>query len=147
MESSLISKVQEIYEGYIADTLRLEAERKPADGLLGFGRNPAHDPCHELFSDRLQKALKSAEGAITSDVVSELLHFMYKAPLENQNNKLAYWMLIAVHAHTKDMICFLNQEDAAALLLLYNELYPKRSRLPVQKEIAALLSVNKGKKS
>ncbi len=148
MESSLFGEVREIYEGYIADTMRLEAERKPGDGLLGFGRNPAHDPCHDIFSDKLQKALKSAEGgALTSGDAAELLLYMYNAPLKNQNNKLAYWMLIAVQAHTREVICFLSSEDAAALSVKYNEMFPKRTRLPVQNELAALLKVQAGVKT
>ena len=147
MESGLISKIREIYDGYIADTLRLEAERKPGDGLLGFGRSPAHDPCHDLFSDRLQMALKSAEDGVLPAEAAELLRLIYNAPVENENNKLAYWMLIAVQAHTKDSIRFLTKEDAAALLVQYNEMYPKRTRLPVQKEIAALLNVQAGGKT
>ena len=141
----LLHEIRRIYNEYLAETIRLETAHKPTEGLMGFGRGPGSDVCHDQFSDRLEKAL----GDITADGPSSqeafaALRFVYDAPMANKNNQLAYWMLQAVHALTGQLIGFLSPEDAAVLWTQYKELYPRATRLPAQKKIAALLQAKAG---
>jgi hypothetical protein len=69
---------------------------------------------------------------------------MFDMPLKHEDNKLAYWMLMAVHALTAPLVPLLSPEDAAGLSSLYTQAYPKSVRLPAQKKVAALLKAQSG---
>lgn len=138
-------EIRTIYDNYLSDTIHLEETRKPTDGLFGFGKRADSDPCHDRFSDRLEQALKNL--SITdpsSETAYEVLRFVYGAPQEYKENKLAYWMLQAVHGQTDELIRFLSNEDAAKLSVWYNNAYPKRVLLPVQKTVAEHLQAQAG---
>jgi hypothetical protein len=140
-----LAEIRRIYTDYLSDTTRLQAAQKPTDGLLGFGRRPDSDPCHDRFSMRLDETMASfAAGTPSTQEASEVLRYMFEAPLPHKGNTLVYLMLAAVHALAEKMICYLSQEDAAALSARYEAAYPKADRLPAQKKIASLLKVQAG---
>ena len=146
MEDKLLpQEIKTIYDDYLSDTIRLEATRKPTDGLMGFGNRADYDPCHERFSDRLLQAVNNlAATEPSSETAFAVLRFVYDAPQEHKDNKLAYWMLQAVHGLTDGLIKYLSPEDAAELATWYSDVYPKHVRLPVQKTIAAHLQAQAG---
>ncbi len=140
-----IREIKRIYADYLAETVRMQATRKASEGLLGFSGAPGNSPTHDLFSNRLEETLQTLAAHLpSSQEASEVLRFIYDAPLGNKDNKLAYWMLQAVHALTDKLIDFLSQEDAAALVAGYKEAYPKSLRLPAQKKIIELLQLQAG---
>jgi hypothetical protein len=47
---------------------------------------------------------EAAESGVPAEDAAELLRYIYRAPLENAENRLAYWMLIAVHGHTEGLV-------------------------------------------
>ncbi len=147
MENTQLSpEIRQIYEDYLGDTIRLEDERKPTDGLFGFGKRSDFDPCHDRFTERLEQAVNDiAAGKPSSEVAYSVLHFVFEAPIVNNDNRQAYWMLLAVHGLTDKLISFLSPEDAADLTAWYSQAYPKHVRLPVQKTIAAHLQAQAGK--
>lgn len=148
MENSLLEDIKRIYEGYLADTVRLEKNRSLSDGLMGFGKRLDFDPCHDAFAEQIEKRLiEEAAKSPSSKEILEVLRLIYKAPSENKSNILAYWMLIAVQKHTESLVRFLTTEDALTLSCLYAEIYPKSTMLPVQKEIAELLQMQSGNKN
>ncbi len=138
-------EIRQIYDDYLSDTIRLDATRKPTEGLLGFGSGPGSDVCHDRFSQRLEQTLNDiAAKEPSSKEASAILRFVYEAPTEYRDNKLGYWMLQAVHVLTDKLICFLSPEDAAELTQWYADTYPKSARLPVQNEIFAHLKEQAG---
>lgn len=140
-----IREIRRIYAEYLAETVRMEAEKKITDGLLGFGKGLGSAPTHDLFSDRLDQALVSlAANSPASQEALEVLRFIYDAPKTHQDNALAYWMLMAVHALTDKLIVFLSQENAAALAAAYQDAFPRAERLPAQNKIAELLRKQAG---
>ena len=140
-----MNELRRVYDEYLSDAARLSSTYKPTDGLLGFGRGPGSDPCHDRFQERLERALAvTAEAAPPSSVVAEVLSFIYEAPLRHQNNTMVSLMLKAVHTLTEPLVTLLSQEDAATLWTRYDEAYPRAERLPVQKKIAALLRERAG---
>jgi hypothetical protein len=137
--------VRALYEAYLGETERLEREKKPGDGLLGFGSGPKNDKCHGEFADAVFAALdKAAESGVPAEDAAELLRYIYRAPLENAENRLAYWMLIAVHGHTEGLVERLSPSVAAELLAMYESAYPRRERLPVQKRAVSALKARAG---
>lgn len=146
MESNLLVCIKSIYEGYLADTIRLEKNRSLSDGLMGFGKRLDFDACHDAFAEQIEKCIR--EGAAkspSSTEVFELLDFMFKVPQENRSNKLAYWMLLAIQKHGEVLFPFLKLEEAEKLFKLYSEIYPRNTMLPVQKEIIKALQTQSGK--
>lgn len=144
-ERTLPPEIARIYGAYFDELKRLAAERKPGDGLLGFGKRPDSDPCHNRFAGELEEALDAvAAGAPSSGTVRTVLRYIYEGPLVHADNALAYWMLLAVHGLTDRLIPCLTLEDAAELSVWYAEAYPKRVRLPAQKRLAAQLRKQAG---
>ncbi|HWP50298.1 MAG TPA: hypothetical protein VN626_01245 [Clostridia bacterium] len=141
----LLKEIRQIYDDYLTVTASLAAERKSADGLLGMGKGPGCDSSHDHFVERIEQTFASlTASSLSSKKVLKLLQFMYNAPLAHQNNMLAYWMLLAVHALTEKFIPLLSPEDAAILFAQYTGAYPKYVRLPAQKKIVAQLQAQTG---
>lgn len=132
--------VQSLYEAYLTDAIQVEKAQKPTDGLFGFGKKAADDPCHDRFVLALENWLKEfAASSPDSSSVRNVLTFIYKTHAENRNYQSVYWMLIAVHGLTRSLIPLLNPADASTLLSEYSSAFPRYVRLPVQKEIMAAL--------
>ena len=135
-----LEELRALYGAYLAETVRLEQARRPGDGLLGFGAGPKDDRCHAEFADAVSAALERliAEGPGATQAL-DVLNFMYAAPLENADNRPAYWMLMALHARTPPLAEFLTPGSAALLLAWYKAAYPRRDRFPAQKAVIAAL--------
>lgn len=138
-------RIRQVYDDYLTETARLGKEFRPGNSMLGFGKGTDSDPCHDLFTKRVEQALNdmAAVNPATGDV-KEVLSYIYEIPEGYKNDKLAYWMMLAVHSLTERLAAFLSQKDAAALALRYAELYPKSARLPAQRKIAQLLQAQGG---
>jgi len=144
----LLQGIRRIYSEYLSETERLTANSKRTDGLLGFGRGPGTDDCHDRFSARVEQAFEAILAAApSSQDVEEVLRFVYAAPLTNRQNELACWMLVAVHSLTEKLIDLLTPEDAATLSALYMESYSRSNRLPAQKKILEKLLTQAGEKA
>ena len=141
----ILARLETLYDDYLRTVDKLERERKPADGLLGLRPGPADDPCHDRFAADLAELLRdfAADGA-DSAAARAVLETVYAAPLKHPEPKSSYWMLVAVQGLTRDLIAELSPEDAAALAARYAADYPRRVRLPVQKELLSLLQQRGG---
>lgn len=141
----MILEIKQIYGDYLIDIKNLEAKRKPTDGLMGFGKRDDYDPCHERFSDRLEQKLKDIENEPpSSEKACAVLRYVFNVPQDEKGSLSAYWMLIAVHGFADGLISFLSKEDAGGLSELYEDLFPKYKRLPVQQKIASHLQEQAG---
>lgn len=140
-------KVQRLYESYLDQARQVERERKPWDGVLGFGPKTSDDPCHSQFAETMEAQLKTmVEEGLDPNEAREVLGYIYRAPKENREPVAAYWMLVAVHGQTLESIGRLSQEDAGALWAEYKGLYRRWDRLPAQEKVlAALDRARKGK--
>ncbi len=130
------TELKSLYEGYIEDAKRAERERKPGEGLLGIGKTPADDPCHDRFVREFEMTVSQLcdDGLNSTDMLDQL-YFIYEAPLENREPASAYWMLLAVHGKTLPMIEKLDKEDAGELSRWYKDKYPRSERFPAQKQV------------
>ena len=131
-----LPEIRALYDAYLETALALEADRKPGQGLLGFGKKPADDPCHPQFAEDLRVALAELEAedpdSARRRAVLELILF---APTEHREPLSVYWMLVAVHGLTPSLIRGLDPADAAALGDRYGKTYPRWERLPIQKDV------------
>lgn len=142
----ILQQVKALYDEYIAEVERIINEKKPVDGLFGMGRKIADDPCHDSFSDRLEKTLKeyAAEKPSSADVM-ELLAFIYTAQKEHRDPVSAYWLMNAVHGFTLELIGVLSCDEASALYELYDKTCTRSERFPVQKKVLKALKRASGK--
>lgn len=140
-----IEAFRKVYEKYLDQAAKAEQDRKIEDGLLGLGKRPSDDPCHDAFWKDMETLISSflSDGPDENDV-RDVLDFIYRAPTENKEFLSSYWMLVAVHGLTTDLISLLDQDDAKALLKQYKQAYPSWDRLPVQKQVLEALRSRKG---
>ena len=141
-----LERIRQLYQDYVAEIKRLEANRKPGEGLLGIGKGPADDPCNDRFAEELETEL-STFGSQSPDPehVCAVLEMMYRFPLEYRELKTAYWMLLAVQGPTLELIPALSAGEAEALWHWYGEAYPRWDRLPVQKQVLKRLNAARKK--
>ncbi|MCI2056466.1 MAG: hypothetical protein LKJ86_04875 [Oscillibacter sp.] len=137
----MLEQVRQLYQDYLIRCAKLERERQPGDGLLGMGSSPDKDPCHDAFSESLAQLLSEDAQSASSGEAFRILEYMFQAPLGHRDEQLAYWMLLAVHGLTMNLIGCLDSRDAAKLLAHYREDYPRFERLPVQKKVLAALKI------
>ena len=55
---SWLSRLEALYNDYIGTVQELERNRKPGEGLFGMRSGPKDNPCHERFSEDVEKMLK-----------------------------------------------------------------------------------------
>ena len=140
-------EVKQIYEDYLNEIKELEANRKPFEGLLGFGKRPDSDPCHDRFAERLGQELRElAQNAPSSGETANIMREMFEMPGRVGNKSVAYWMLIAVQQLAEGLIPFLTTEDASAISDIFEDKYPRYSQLPAQRKFAEKLLAQAGKK-
>lgn len=133
----MINEICALYDAYLEKVEELERNRKVTDGLLGITKGPKDDPCHDWFADELEIRLSDFAAADPSpEEIRSLLEYMYRAPLENRDNHIIYWMFTAVHSLVleTDLIGRLDRKDASDLYRQYSEDYPRWERLPAQKK-------------
>ena len=136
----MVGDVQQIYEEYLTQAEQLEQNRRIGDGLFGFGNAPADDPCHDRFAHTLETELQRLlTQPPTAEEARDILAYIYRAPLQSRSIPSAYWMLLAVHGLTVDVIGLLSPPVAKDLYAWYEQTYPRRERLPVQKQVLAAL--------
>ena len=136
-----------LYDGYLREAMQAEQEQKPFDGLFGFGKKAADDPCHDRFAANLKEWLEAfGEEKLDSSEIREVLSLIYRAPKKYPDPKSSFWMLIAVQSLTLGLIPKLSESDARALVGEFAGLYKRWERLPVQKQILdALIRAEKQK--
>ena len=134
--------IRALYEDYIAAVVELERNRKPLAGIFGFGGGPKDDPCHDRFVEELTALLRDFAGQEPDSAqIRSVLEYIYAAPQENREPAAAYWMLIAVHGLTLELIDGLTPEDAAALYSAYAGGCPRWKRMPVQTKLLEALAL------
>ena len=135
MGASWLSRVETLYQEYIQKAEELEKNRKIGDGLFGLTPGPADDPCHERFARELEEMLKACADSASGPEAAEILRFQFRAPQAHEEPKSLYWILIAVQGLGGALVDCLSPEEAAGLAAEYGALYPRRLRLPVQKQL------------
>lgn len=133
----MLEEVIRIYEAYLEDFRRQGKDRKPFDGVFGFRGGPQDYPCHEKFMQDLGEKLKELQSRSMDPVeAGEILRFIYCiAPVRWESEATVYWMLLAAHSLTLELIQELDAAGAQALYDEYGAQYPRRMRLPVQVKV------------
>ncbi len=137
---SLTDEFRQMLAEYDENVGEVERKKRPLDGILGFGRVPANDPCHEALDKKAEElvARALAEGTEGREA-DELTGALLRAESRYTGPSYAGMTLIALQRHAKDLIPRMSPEGRRELLAWYEKQYPRRTRFPIQKEICGLL--------
>ena len=142
----MLQQLQERYRQYDEEANLVRKKAAPADGLFGFGNDPKNHPCHELFYEDIGKWTKAF---LASDPDLEqscaAARFLITAPVEC-SSKESYWMMYAAQGWCRELVCRLDAGDCGKLRDVFDRLYPRRDRMPVQQELYKALKKGAGKR-
>ena len=138
---SAVSYLNERYDQYAEKVDALWKGTNPLSRAFDVGSTPKNHPCHMEYYEEMNRWINDF---ITSapdypELLSVTHWFLKAAAAKEGHNGEPAWILFAAQGLAKPLIPMLSPEDRAELQSAYDNLYPKRSRLPVQKEIYRLL--------
>ncbi len=141
----MIGKLRQRYEQYLADVAQVYAKAGPTDGLFGWGDDPKKDPCHMGFYEDLERWTKEFRASSPSqEAVMEAVRYILETP-DAHRGQASFWFMFAAQGLTRELIPMLRPDQCAQLRELYDGLFPRRDRMPVQKEVYKLLKKHAGR--
>lgn len=142
----MVQQLKEIYTKYEQALAKVYKDAKPMDGLFGWGDDPRKDPCHMRFYEDAEQWVSSfqAAGPRQPDVY-EAVRFIIETPAAHREQH-CFWFMFAAQGLTKELIPLLDGSQCAQLRAFYDEAYPKRDRMPVQKDVYKLLKKGAGRR-
>lgn len=141
-----LRRILEIYREAVA---RVEKNKKPYDGLLGMGKKPSDDACHEQMDQGVAALIQrvagvndEAAGVVPADpsAVDALLSGLMHAAKEFDGPEYARIALVAAQRHGIPLIPRMTAAGRAELCAWYDKAYPRRLRFPIQKQIVDALA-------
>ena len=141
----MLQQLKERYRQYDEEATLVRKKASPADGLFGFGNDPKNHPCHELFYEDIGKWTKDfLETQPDARDSFDAARFLIAAPKEIAGRE-SYWMMYAAQGWCRELVSRLDADGCAELRTLFDELYPKRDRMPVQQELNKALKKGAGR--
>ena len=132
------------YNTYEDKLLKLYEKASPMAGILGMGNHPKDAPCNDEFYENVENWTKEfLEGTPSQQVAEAAANWMLKLAHEHRKDK-TYWFSCAIQGHAKGLILLMGQGEALELQKWFDEAYPARERLPIQREIVKLLEKQSG---
>lgn len=136
----MIAELKALYTDYAEKVKAVRRAAKPFDGVFGFGNDPRNNPCHEaFFAAGGQWAETFANSQPEQEQILEAALFILEEPLQYKE-KECYWYMFASHANLKPLIPIMTGETAKMVLERFETLYPRRDRMPLQKELLKALA-------
>lgn len=132
--SSYTDRFQALTENYIEELEKADKNRRPGSGLFGFGHGPGDDPCHEIM-DRQVGELAAEAAEASPEETAELVRAILRAEGSIPWREAARLAVLAAQRHTLGLIPGMKAEDRRETADWYEKTYPKRTRLPIQKQI------------
>ena len=135
-------KLQELRERYRQYDEPANAVKKKSsmfDGFLGFGNDPRRDPCHGQFYEDVGNWMQAfLTLSPQPQQAYDAAYHLITAPRTCATQE-SYWMMYAAQGWCRQLVDRLDSRGCAGLQAVYDELYPKRDRLPVHEELYKML--------
>lgn len=136
----MLTQLATIYEEYAATVKEVRKNARMFDGFLGLGKDPRNDACHDAFFQAVGTwVTEFLATEPDQDALMQAVKYMIETPV-TYNGQECYWFMFAAHGHVKPLIPLLSKENCAKLASSMEQLYKKRDRMPLQKEILKLLT-------
>ena len=136
----MLTQLQTIYTDYNDAVRAVRKKARVFDGILGLGKDPRNDPCHQTFYDAVGAWVEDfLATAPEQDACMQAALCILETPVA-YTGKESYWFMFAAHGHIKPIIPFLSKEDCKLLSDRLLQLYKKRDHMPLQKELLKMLA-------
>lgn len=134
-----LERLKELYEKYEKAYEEVLKKASPIDGLFGIGEDPRKDPCHMCFYEGVEQWVTGfLADSPDRERAYQASYWILSAAAEYAGEPV-YWFMFAAHEHCRKLIPLLSQAQCAELRKLYDDRYPRRERMPLQKQIYDLL--------
>lgn len=131
-----VVKYQEIISTYIEALAEADKHRKLGSGIFGIGPGPGDDPCHVAMDEQVAALTDElAENETDPAVIGELVKAVLQAEQSREWPEAAKWAVLATQRHTIPLIAGMNQSDRKDILTWFEKAYPRRLRMPIQKQL------------
>lgn len=141
----MVRKLKEVYETYVREAEKAYRDAGPVDGLFGWGEDPRKDPCHMRFYEGVEawvRAFRASEPDREESFAA--VSVLLRMPQEHRKSP-CFWFMFAAQGLGVELIEGLNGEQCAQLRDFFDEAYPKRERMPVQKDVYRRLKKGAGR--
>ena len=138
--SEYLRRFQGIIAQYSEELEKMSKSRKITGGLFGFGAGPGDDPCHDAMDKQVGELTAQIQAdEVQPEETAELVTAVLRAEKEREWPAAAKWAVIAIQRYTIPLISEIRPEDRKAIAAWYTKAYPKRQRLPIQKQVVKKL--------
>ena len=125
-----------ILDNYREELAKADQNRKPGSGLFGFGRGPGDDPCHEEMDKHVAElAAEMAADETDPEETASLVKAVFQAEQSRKWSEAARWSVLAIQRHMLPLISRMDPKDREETAEWYENIYPRRIRVPIQKQI------------
>ena len=124
---------------YNEEVQKVQQKRKFFDGVLGMGQHPGDAHCHEAMDQKVKELCDRAAAEADAGEAAELTGAVFQSAMKWKGPEYARLMLLAIQRHTLVLIPLLEKEKKEELRALFEKNYPRRTRVPVQDQVLALL--------
>lgn len=142
----MVQQLKDRYGRYVEEVRKVRENAPATAGLFGMGDDPRKNPCHMSFYEDVEQWVKEflASGP-DAESAYQAVCWILSAAAQHRDQE-CYWFMYAAHGHCKRLIPLLTSENCGELVRFYDDSYPRRDRMPVQKEIYKLLKKRSVKK-
>lgn len=144
-----MAQLQELEQIYQAYEEKLSQARQKAGvfaGAFNMGDDPRKDACNQVFYEQTKEWVSDFLSEETDPQMSaKVVEWILLYPARHRESE-TYWMTYAAQKHAEELIPLLEQKDAKKLQAEFLEQYPKKDRLPVQRELERRLRERAGEK-
>ena len=114
--------------------------RRPTDGLLGIGQKPGDAPCNAAFDQSVAALFAGLDAPDTPAAdLAGAVEALFRADEGRRWPDYARWTLLAAQRYALPLIPRLPAADAGRLRAWYEQKWPRRMRLPLQKQVLSAL--------
>ncbi len=135
----MLTQLKTIFTDYDAAVREVRKKARAFDGILGLGKDPRKDPCHEQFYTAAGKWVEEFLATEPSQEDMKAAALLLIEEPKNYEGKECFWFMFAAQGHIKPLIGPMSPENCQAVKASLEANYKKRDRMPLQKELLKLL--------
>ena len=140
----MLNQLFAYYDAYERELLEKYAKASPFAGVLGMGNHPKDDPCNEVFYHNVENWTRKFLAGTPSQQEAEVAaNWMLKLAQVHRDDKTCMFCY-AIQSHATGLIPLMGREQALQLQKWYDNAYPSRERLPIQREVYKALEKRSG---
>lgn len=135
----MLTQLKTIFTDYDAAVREVRKKARAFDGILGLGKDPRRDPCHEQFYNAVGKWAEEFLATEPSQEDLKAAALLLVEEPKNYEGKESFWFMFAAQGHIKPLIGPMSPENCRVVKASLEANYKKRDRMPLQKELLKLL--------